>query len=319
MKPEIIHATNLDANESAFFSQELRHVKSRTYDVLYPEFTATRLIPVSTEAGPGAESITYRSFDRVGLMKIISNYADDLPRSDVKGKEFTAPVRSLGGSYGYSIQEIRAAMKAGRPLSAMKASAVRQANEYEVNRIAYFARTNKEDFAGLQGLLYNPNTTKGDRPSGKIWISGNATADEIIKDVNYAINTPRTLSLGVEIVDTCLMGIDNFSHIASTPRSSYSDTTILEFLRRVHPGVLFEGIPELSAVTPKPSAPTGSATTNVLLTYRRSPDKLTLEIPQMFEQFPAQERGLEYVVPCHSRIDGVLIYYPISVYVMEGV
>ena len=40
MKPEIIHATNLDANESAFFSQELRHVKSRTYDVLYPEFTA---------------------------------------------------------------------------------------------------------------------------------------------------------------------------------------------------------------------------------------------------------------------------------------
>lgn len=50
---------NLDANESIFFERELEHVKARSYDIKYPEFKATMLIPVSTEAGPGAETITY--------------------------------------------------------------------------------------------------------------------------------------------------------------------------------------------------------------------------------------------------------------------
>jgi hypothetical protein len=38
-----------------------------------------------------------------------------------------------------------------------------------------------------------------------------------------------------------------------------------------------------------------------------------------FEQLPVQEKGLEYVVNCHSRIGGVLIYYPLSQYIMDGI
>ena len=52
---------------------------------------------------------------------------------------------------------------------------------------------------------------------------------------------------------------------------------------------------------------------------RRDPMALTLEIPQDFEQFEEQMRNLEYVVPCHSRCGGVLIYYPLSVVMMAGV
>jgi len=39
----------------------------------------------------------------------------------------------------------------------------------------------------------------------------------------------------------------------------------------------------------------------------------------MFEQLPVQERGLEYVVPCHSRIGGVIIYYPLSQVFKRGI
>ncbi len=42
------------------------------------------------------------------MAKIISSYASDLPRADVKGKPTTAIIKSLGDSYGYSIQEMRA-------------------------------------------------------------------------------------------------------------------------------------------------------------------------------------------------------------------
>ena len=128
---------NLDANESIFFARELEYIKKRTYDIRYPEYKATAMIPVSGEAGPGATSITYQSFDRVGIMKIIANYADDLPRSDVFGVEYSVPVKSLGGSYGYSIQEIRSAAMAGKPLTARKANATRQSYEQKVNQIGF--------------------------------------------------------------------------------------------------------------------------------------------------------------------------------------
>lgn len=311
---EVVKAVNLDANESAFFARELEAIKARTYDVQYPEYKAVRLIPVSTEAGSGAESITYRQFDSVGLMKVIANYADDLPRSDVFGKEFTSPIRSLGGSYGWNLQEVRAAAKARRPLTSRKADAARMSYEQKVNRIGWFARPADGVNRGLTGLLYNPNVTSGAATTGS-W--GSATTDQIIGDVNDAINDPISLTKGVEVPNTVLLPVDKYTQIASTPRSTTSDTTILEFLRRVHPGVTFEWVNELSAVDPAPSG--GSAPTNIMIAYRRDPMKLTYEIPQPFEQLPVQERGLEYVVPTHARNGGVIVYYPLSVNIVEGI
>ena len=95
------------------------------------------IVPISGEAGPGAESITYRQFDKLGVAKLIANYADDLPRADAKGKEFTVPVKSIGGSFGYNLQEVRAAAMAGRPLATRRAEAARRANMQEVERIGF--------------------------------------------------------------------------------------------------------------------------------------------------------------------------------------
>ena len=53
--------------------------------------------------------------------------------------------------------------------------------------------------------------------------------------------------------------------------------------------------------------------------YRRDPDALTLEIPQDFEMLEEQARGLEYVTPCHSRIGGVIVYYPLSIAFADGI
>ena len=106
--PASLVGTRFDSAEDAsvFFARELDYVKSQSYDVEYPELTALSLFPMSSEVDPGAETVTYYSYDKVGLAKIISNYATDLPRADVKGKPTTAIIKSLGASYGYSIQEI---------------------------------------------------------------------------------------------------------------------------------------------------------------------------------------------------------------------
>lgn len=313
MKPIFI---NLDANESAFFVRELTHIKARSYDVVYPEFKAVRYIPVSGEAGPGADTVLYRQFDRVGMMQLIANYADDLPRVDVFGKEFSVVVKSIGGSYGYNIQEIRAAQMVGRPLDSRRAMALRFAFDQYVNKLGWLG-DGTPTYGGMYGLLFQPNTSKGDATVGA-WAT--ATADQIIADFQKAYNGIVVTTKGVEVPNTCLLPIDAYTRIATTPRSTVSDTTVLEFLEKAFPGIKFDWVNELTAVTStlgkKPDGTTGS--TNCMVLFKSSPDKLTYEIPQPFEQLAPQERNLEYVVPAHGRVAGVMCYYPLSVYVMQG-
>jgi hypothetical protein len=151
----------------------------------------------------------YHQFDSVGMMKIIASYADDLPRADVIGKEFISPVRSLGGSYGWNLQEIRSAMKANRPLTSMKAEAARRAYEQKVNRLAWFARPDDGVNGGLTGFLYNPNVTSGSVTTGS-WITNNVSADLIIADVNNVINGISTLTKGVENPNTVLISPNRY-------------------------------------------------------------------------------------------------------------
>lgn len=310
---------NLDANESIFFARELEKIKAQTYDVQYPELKATALIPVSFEAGPAAESITYQQYDMVGVAKIIANYADDLPRVDVKGKEFTSPVRSLGDSYGYSLQEIRASAALNKNLPQRKANAARRAVDQAVDNIAWSARSTDAKWGGLVGLLYNPNITKVAVTAG---VGGSTwalkTADEILADLNEVVADMVELTKGVEVPDTILLPIAQYSLIATKARSTTSDTTILEFFLRNNPSITkVEWVNELDAVTPNPRTGTGSA--DCMVCYKRSPDKLTLEIPQPFEQLPIETRGLEYITNCHARCGGVIVYYPLSITVVDGI
>jgi hypothetical protein len=297
--------TNLDSAQTMFFARELEAKKAQTYDVIRAPLRAFELIPVSTEAGPGAEAIVYEQYDSTGIAKIIANYADDLPRADVKGQEFTARVKSVGNSYGYSLQEIRAAQFAGKSLEQRKANAAARAQREQWNRIAFFGSATD----GLPGWLSNANVpnaavaTGAGAGSPTAWAS--KTPAEILKDLNDAVNGIVDLTNGAEAPNTVVMPIKQYTQISTTNAGTGTDTTILEYFLRNSPFITsVEWANELKG------AFTGS--TDGFIVYDRSPDKMTLEMPQMFEQLPVQERGLEYVVPCHSRIAGVIIYYPLS-------
>ena len=92
---------------SVFFARELDYIKSKSYDKVYPEFTALNHFPITHEVPEGAETVTYYSYEKTGMAEIISNYATDLPRADVKGEPTTAMVKSIGNSYGYSVQDMQ--------------------------------------------------------------------------------------------------------------------------------------------------------------------------------------------------------------------
>jgi len=318
-----INSVHLDANENIFFARQLEYIMTQTYDVIYPEYKAQRLFPVMTEAGPGAESITYRQFDRVGMMKVISNYSDGLPRVNVKAKEFTTPVRPFGASYGYNIDEVRAARFANKPLEMLEAEAARQAYEQTVNQIAYFAYPSDGVWGGLTGILYQPNVTISGAAYGN-WTNGSMTADQCLFDMNVAVANQIVLTKGVEMPDTMLLPLAQWAYITSTPRSQYSNFTIAEFFLQNNPSVkTLEALNELQTVTPKPSTiragGTSTASTNVMVLYKKDPRKIQLHIPQPFEQFPPEQRGLEWLIACHAKIAGIITPYPLSISIVEGI
>jgi hypothetical protein len=313
-----------DAGEASFFARQLEFIKAKTYDVLYPEYKAQRLLPVSFEAGPGAETITYRQFNVIGQSKLLSRNGKDLPRVDTYGKEFTSKIKSFGNSYGYTVQEIRAAMYAQIPLEQRKANAARLSYEQKVNELAWKA-DGSAAWGGLVGLFYNANVPHATVANGN-WLLPDGslnpavTPDMIIQDVNQIITSVPVLTKDVEHVTQVLMPVGHLAILGATPRSAISDTTILEFLKMNHPGVSFEAINEAANVSPAPATPLDTnSSTNLLIAYAKNPDKLTLEIPQPFEQFPVQEQGLEYQVPCHFRLGGIITYYPQSIVIAQGI
>lgn len=292
-----------------FLARELETILARSFEVEYADIKYSQLIPISTEIGPGADSYTYRVFDKQGSMKIIQDKAQDLPRADVLRKEVTHNVRSLGASFAYTIQETRAAaMVPNMNLEQRRANAVRRAYEEKVQEIAYFG----DVATGLKGFFNNDQVDK--IVPDKWFTDAGITTDEMLQLLNEPATRLVEGSNMKEQPNTMLIPYEVYRIISTTPRSSTSDTTVMEFFLRTNPMITsIEPINELEA-----DKSSGNLTKDRIVTYDRSPDKLQLHIPQPLEFLPPIRQALEFTVASHARIGGCAVYYPKSAIVMEA-
>jgi hypothetical protein len=293
----------MDDSFSFFLARELTYMRTRVLEVAKAPMNAFRIFPVQTEIPAGAQVAIQRTYDQTGIAKVISNYADDLPRADVIGTETPVKVQTIGDSYGYDVVEIENAQFAGVNLEMYKAQAARRNIDFKINQLAWFGDAEN----GITGFLANPNLTSvtlaadGTGSSTKFV---DKTPDQIIRDVTQLISAINLATNNVENPNMVLFPTEAFDHIVMTPRSQFSDLTILEFLRRSHPDVRFEKVGELDGA--------GTAGADLMVAGRFDPDVIRLEIPERFRQLPVEKRNLEYVVDCISRFVGVTITIPLA-------
>ena len=313
--------TRFDSAEDAsvFFARELDHVKAQSYDVEYPELTALHLFPQSSEADPGAETITYYTYDKTGLAKIIDNYSTDLPRADVTGKPSYAKIKSIGDSYGYSAQEMRASRLAGKSLDARKGESARYQIDYLNNKIAW----NGDEETGLRGVLSKDNDVPlyvpatGAKSSTK-W--ADKTEDEILADITGMLKQVARTTKKVEKPDTLALPSEAYIEIQNR-RIESTATTVLKYVQ--------DNIKDIARIVSCPELDPDSVDTNpyaaesdgkgVALLFKNDPRKFTIENPLSFMQYPVQPEGLEMVVPCEARTAGAIIYYPMSMLIATGI
>lgn len=304
------YAFRLDAATSVFFTRQLEEIDAKTYDIKYAELEAFRLLPVKTDMHPGTETYTYRQFDGRGVAVMTSNYASGSPRVDVDGQEFTSKVRSIRDSYGYNIQEIRAAAKENMPLDSMRAETARRVINEKINSVALKGDAEH----GIVGLFNQSGVQTFTVPNGgggqAVWTS--KTADEILADLYGIVDQVPTQTSEVEHVTTLLLPYDRFRLISGKRMGSGDGAlTVLKVFQTNRPGVTVKGALFLDTA--------GAGSTHRMIGY--NPDRMNLEflLPVAFESFPPEQRGLEFVVECHARAGGVVVRYPLTIIYGDGI
>jgi hypothetical protein len=301
----------LDRGESVFFARELEHIKTQTYDAKPKELKGLMLIPINTNAGPAARTITFRRYTGVGFAKIISDYAHDFPRVDVYGEEETIRVHSIGDSYGYNIMEIReSAMIPGRNLELRRAITARRAHDEKANDLAL---QGDPDYR-IQGLFKYPGISEATLPAdgnggSKSWKTKDE--DQILRDINLITDAVIIPTFGREVPDTLLLPLETYNLLANK-RLGDNDKTLLKYIMDNNPTIKrIEWVNELAGA--------GEDGTNRGMIGKFDAEHITLELPQPFEQFDPIQKNMEYEIPCHSRCAGVIIYYPMAFAYVDGI
>lgn len=302
---------NMDASENVFFSRQLESIRATAFDVQYAELKGFSLVPAKTDIHPGAEQYTYRVFDKVGKATLSSDMSDRGPRIDIKGFEQTSKIRSLKDSYGYSIQEARAAMMASLDLSGRKAKAARDAIAVAMDDLILLGTASSVESAasaGLGGLFTQSSTQVYTVPSGsggsQLWTS--KTPDEIVQDMLGLVFQIYQNSNMVETPDTLVLPLARKGLVSSTRMGDGSNQTILSHFLEVN-GMIKRV--EFSQKLNSNSAWTGCR----MVAYQNDASKLEAIIPIEFEQLAPQFDGYEVLTHCHARIGGTVVYFPGSI------
>jgi len=303
---------------AVFFARQLESIKSQSYDVKYANLKFRTIFAVSNEVPEGMKSITYETFDGFAIAKWAGSYGRDMPRADIGGKETTIPVRDAHISYGFTTSEIRSAAITGMPLSSRKASMAVRGNEELFNDVAFFGDAD----VGLVGLFTHPNIPVTVAPDGAStgpeWAT--KTPDEILLDLNNAVNDVNINTLLVEEVNTLLLNPANRALIATTARSPNSDTTILQYF--VQNNEFISGVESVIACNEcKASiqADKGLGNFNVMVAFNNSADSMVVEIPMELKFLAEQHVGMEILVPGEASTGGLNVFYPLSANIVTNI
>jgi hypothetical protein len=310
----VVAEAKLDDSGTVFFQRQLEAIEAQTYDVLYPDLEARECFPTFDFGGPGAQFLTFRSFDRAGSAQVINARAADLPKADISGKEYTIGVKSIGAAYGCDFDEIEAAKMTGMPLEARRAEAAKRGYEETINEIAWFGGE------GLRGFFSTENGVSTAAPAKDLLPSGvnDATPVETAAMLHDFVNSMYAETKKIHKAEFLWMPVAFFHYISSTPVSeTFPNETILSYFLRTNMYIRSESqIKALNMLADdemaKSSVAAGSRKGGVIVAGQMNvagKQCVRLREPLPLQFFPVQIHGLTYEIPARGRFAGVEVTY----------
>lgn len=290
---------------TAFTARELEHVKAQTYDIKKVPLKARQFIPVSTDAHPGAEFVSYDQYDSFGEAEIVESYADDSPGVDAEKQNFPAKVFGFRAHYDFSIQDLRAAMMSGSRLLTIRPMQARRAIEAKFDRLA--ARGIPR--IGKTGFINNPAVDASLTP---VTLTMGSQAVTVFRYLNSIAAAIPVRSNDVERADSILFPTKAFQIIAGVMFGQDSGRSVLDVWLERNP----YGVRRADQWTELDGA--GAGGLDRIVCYRYDRDVAEVEVPQDYEEFPPEVRGLITRTECHMRSAGTVIRYPGAMQYADG-
>jgi len=292
----------LDANETAMLELQLEQLRAKTFDVIYAEQKARKFLPLITDVDPGAEFYAYAQTDEVGKAKIVTNYADDIPSSEISTEKFVHQIVPVASAFEYSVQDMYRAAFTGVPLEARKGQAARRRVETEIDDIAATGNAAHN----IQGFINNSNVEIS-ASTGAVWTT-NPTV--MLADLNKLVADAITAAQETVTFDTVLMPLAQYLLASQTLVDTQNPQTVLSAFKNANPQItLIDSWNVLDGA--------GESAKDRLVCYSRSPENVGLVIPLEFELRPPQAVNLAFKIIGHARTAGSVIYRPVSVRYMD--
>jgi len=219
----------LDANETAMLELQLEQLRAKTFDVIYAEQKARKFLPLITDVDPGAEFYAYAQTDEVGKAKIVTNYADDIPSSEISTEKFVHQIVPVASAFEYSVQDMYRAAFTGVPLEARKGQAARRRVETEIDDIAATGNAAHN----IQGFINNSNVEIS-ASTGAVWTT-NPTV--MLADLNKLVADAITAAQETVTFDTVLMPLAQYLLASQTLVDTQNPQTVLSAFKNANPQI----------------------------------------------------------------------------------
>lgn len=294
----------------AFLTPQLYRIEAEVYMTRYPSFDISPFMPIVSDGDMWDVGTLVYSMDNVGSAEFMAGGAFDVPYASTEMAQSTRAFHLAAIGYEWNTQELQRAAKLGRSLSADKAQAAVQAADRFIYGIAMTGRNARgEDEKGWTGFTNLAGVSSAQVPndgtaSSRLWTA--KTPDQILRDINAALTAVETGTRETSIADTLVLPTSAYNYVATTPRATGSDMTILSYLRANN---VFG--PNLTILKSRALETAGTGSSTRLVAYERNPQVLRFLLPGPHQFLPAfQKSSLVYEVAGIMNVGGLDLRLP---------
>lgn len=300
--------TNSDSADGlVFLREQLRLISPRVFERKLPALKSQALISAVPGVSPGAEEVVFISMEATGVAEFKNPGADDMPVVGMASTPNSSRIAHIMLGLRYSFQEMRQGEMAALNTIERKMLAARKGHETKHDELAWIGSAAK----GIWGLVSSPNVG---RLTAANALSTASTGEQMLAVLNTGVRTIISATNGVERPNTLVMTPGALEMIRATPLNATGDPayTVLRAFREAHPEI--DQIEDVHWLVGQ-----GDSATDVMVFYNRDPMNVEQIVGMVPEFGIPQAIGTNYEIPGESRHGGVVVHYPMSVLVVQGI
>lgn len=317
-----VAAGYVDADILPWFARQLESISTRLFEVHHPDLIAAtgELLPFATDVEDGAEFFIYYTFDSRGIAAFLSDYAArSAPEPTIQGAENSGRVKQMMMKYGWSVNDIVRAKRAGHSLNVKQANACRRGHDMRLHLTVLWGRAD----LGLKGFVNHESinvSIAADNGSGSThW--EDKSLDQIVTDLRLMIHgTEEDANDAFKISDVRIAtSVDNMLN-SRFAGSTFSGDTFKKRIAGVFPTVAFGPMRELQkSKSIDPDTGVEHLASDMAIAYARGEEFCDIVRPRPYTEEEVQKEGMEFVVYNHSTTGGVRMPQPLSIHRMEEI